>query len=96
MLEEAKGLMARTDTEPSHQSRSTEFSTVAVRKTRAPATYHFRKDSLTGQRITHCEYRQRKVKTAEKEHVHLDPEDDAAVSGMLFERPQITLKRRKP
>ena len=69
----------------------TEFSTVAVRKTRAPATYHFRKDSLTGQRITHCEYRQRKVKTAEKEHVHLDAEDAAAVSGMLFERPQINI-----
>ena len=51
----------------------------------------FRKDSLTGQRITHCEYRQRKLKTAEKEPVHLDAEDAAAVSGMLFERPLINI-----
>ena len=86
VLEEAKELIASYSTaqESASHSRSPASSTrVAARKRRAPATYHFRKDSVTGQRLTHCQYRPRRSKTAEKSlDVHID--DVAAVSGKVI------------
>ncbi len=47
-----------------HLSPSTCTSTGTVRRPRAPAVCRFSKDSLTGRRKTHCQYRPRSSATA--------------------------------
>ena len=62
VLETARKILRRDD----HGQPSPSASTGTVMRTRAPAVYHFSKDSRTGRRKTNCQYRPRSSAAASK------------------------------
>ena len=66
----------------SSESQSSTSSISTVRKARATASYRFYKDSLTGRRKTHCQYRPRgSVKNNSPELDAVTDDADDVVSG---------------
>ena len=79
VLERARTILRRDD----DTQLPPTSSTATVRKARAPAVYRFSKDSRTGRRITHCQYRPRSSAAASKNVPELDAgmATDVDVSG---------------
>ena len=70
VLETPRKILRRDD----HGQPSPSASTGVVMRTRAPAVYHFSKDSHTGRRKTHCQYHprssQQKRTSADRRRTH--------------------------
>ena len=67
VLETPRKILRRDD----HGQPSPSASTGTVMRTRALAVYHFSKDSRTGRRKTHCQYRPRSSAAASKNVLQL-------------------------
>lgn len=89
-MEKARKILRRDD-DCTQQLPSSSAGT--VRRTRAPAIYRFSKDSLTGRRKTHCQYRERSSAVAKNKSLQSDVSvaNDANVSGLKVLKEGVML-----